>query len=257
MKIFINLKPLLGLLLILNLQSTIVNLQSSNLYAQDPELFEHTWYLEKVVIENESYYTIDYTDNSATVVFFETDEKIEVFLCEFDNFESGTDFSPNNSFTIFDVDLNPFFGDCAFFEGGDLLFFFNIYFSIYLDENYEFPKNPFTYSIEAIDDYHQLTITNGEGDWAVYNSVLLSTIDFSYSDFTLYPNPVKETLNINNHSNQQVSAIIYDLNGKQMKSYTIENNTTVLEVKSLNQGLYFIVFETETGERVSKKFVKK
>jgi len=132
---------------------------------------------------------------------------------------------------------------------------YGLYSIFYVEE--DVAKNPFTYAIEDVNDYLQLTITNGEGDWAVYNSVLLSATDFSYSDFTLYPNPVKETLNINNNSNQAVRATIYDLNGKSQQIHIIKNKTTVLNVKSLNQGLYFIAFETETGERVSKKFVKK
>lgn len=128
---------------------------------------------------------------------------------------------------------------------------YNIY---YVDE--EFPKNTFNYSIGIVDEYLQLTITNGEGDWAIYNSVFLSTPRFNTTAFSIYPNPIKETLHINNTTSQSVTATIYDLNGKQLQSHSLENNLSTLNVKALNQGLYFVVFESEDGDRVSKKFVK-
>ncbi len=118
-------------------------------------------------------------------------------------------------------------------------------------------NNPFSYLIEPINDYLQLTITNGEGDWAVYNSVLLSTTTFHQNSFTMYPNPVQANLSINNTSNQSVKATIYDVNGKVLQSYTLEAYTSTINVKSLKTGLYFVIFENEGGERVSKKFVKR
>lgn len=254
MKTTLKLKLTLGLLFTLNLHSTIINHQSFNLYAQDPELFENNWYLEKVIIDNNSYYITDYTEYIATIEFFEIDEEIQVLLCEFDTFQSDINFLNNNGFEIFEIELNPFFGDCVFVDG-DFLFFQDAYFSIFL-ENFSIPKNPFTYSIESVEGHFQLTIENVEGDWAVYNSVLLSSQEFNQNNFTIYPNPVKETLNINNGSNQQVTATVYDIDGKLLQSHSLENNLSTLDVKALSQGLYFVVFENENGERVSKKFIK-
>src|SRR5690554_3719620 len=95
MKIFINIKPLLGLLLILNLQSTIINLQSSNLYAQDPELFEHTWYFQKGELQGELFFS---TENLSPEIVFELND-IFIFnpLC-----------SSGISFHGIDVDDNYF-----------------------------------------------------------------------------------------------------------------------------------------------------
>ncbi len=126
---------------------------------------------------------------------------------------------------------------------------------IYFTNN-TFANNPFTYTIETVNDYSQLTIENGEGDWAVYNSVLLSTSTFQQNSFVLYPNPVKEVLQINNSSNQLVTAIIYNINGKKIQTHSLENKVSTTDVKALIPGLYFVVFESETGEWVSKKFIK-
>jgi hypothetical protein len=86
---------------------------------------------------------------------------------------------------------------------------------------------------------------------------LLSTPSFDQNSFALYPNPVKETLRINNDSNQKVSATIYDINGKKLNGQSLETNATTIDVKAFSPGLYFVVFESEDGERVSKKFMKK
>src|SRR5690606_9412662 len=122
---------------------------------------------------------------------------------------------------------------------------------IYSDyQNTGIANNPFTYSIATISNYFQLTIENGEGDWAVYNSVLLSTASFGQNSFDLYPNLVRETLHINKGSTQSVSATIYDVNGKKLQSHFLKTNTSTIDVKALNPGLYFVVFESEAGERV-------
>ena len=73
----------------------------------------------------------------------------------------------------------------------------------------------------------------------------------------IYPNPVKETLNINNSSNQTVTATIYDVSGKKLQSHVLESSKETINVKPLKTGLYFVVFENEAGERSSERFIKK
>src|SRR5690606_34782331 len=137
------------------------------------------------------------------------------------------------------------------------LLFMNKHNLIYSDyQNTGIANNPFTYTIATVNNYYQLTIENGVGDWAVYNSVLMSSPSFSQNSFALYPNPVKETLQVSNNSNQMVTATFYDLNGKQLQSHSLETSASTIDVRVLNQGVYFVVFESEGGERVSKKFVK-
>jgi len=133
----------------------------------------------------------------------------------------------------------------------------SFYFELPIDSNGT-PKNPFTYEwVDATPWADELRITNPQGDWLLYQTYTLSTPAFHQDSFTLYPNPVKETLHISSTTNQAVNVSIYDLNGKLIQRHSFENKTTTLDVKSFKKGLYFIIFETETGERVSKKFVKK
>jgi len=132
----------------------------------------------------------------------------------------------------------------------------SFYFELPFDTN-STPKNPFTYEwVDATPFADELRITNNQGDWLLYQTYTLSTPGFHQDSFTFYPNPVKETLLINNTSNQSVTATIYDVSGKELQKYSFEGSNETLDVEALTPGLYFIVFESEAGEQVSKKFVK-
>src|SRR5690606_8473085 len=180
------------------------------------------------------------TNTSLQIILYFFDNSLEMSIPYCEDGYVGEDMEIEENQLIFGFIDWPLVGISV----GDDYDYIEKHYTIYaVNDGTGAPNNPFNYTIEAIDDYYQFTIENCESDWAVYNSVLLSTTDFSQHLFTLYPNPAKETLNINNNSNQQVTAFIYDLNGKLIKSHPIENNTTALDVKSLNQGLYFIVFE--------------
>ncbi|MBA3987412.1 MAG: T9SS type A sorting domain-containing protein [Flavobacteriales bacterium] len=225
------------------------------LYAQNPELYNSDWYLEKVIINNDHYYINDYTTYTGTISFNEIEESVDVFLCEFDDFQANTDFINNTSFEISNVLLNPFFGDCAYFDGGGSLVFFNLYFDIYL-EDFEIAKNPFTYDITIVNSYSQLTIENADGDRAVYNSVLLSTNTFTQENFTISPNPAKEVLDITTRFSEAFTGRVYDMTGKLLQSQVFDVTQNQMDVEKLKPGVYFVFFESKTGERVSKKFVK-
>ncbi len=222
------------------------------LYAQDPQLFEHTWYFANGVIDGEPFLSPDSNFITELYIYNEGLNYLYVTCNQGWGFD-GIDFDINNN--IFLLPDGPIFiGDeCTNNQQIDFTVLHNL---IYFTNN-TFANNPFIYTVEIIDDYSQLTLENGQGDWAVYNSVLLSTPTFHPNNFTLYPNPVKEVLQVNNSSNQPVSAIIYDINGKKLQTQSLEINLSTIYVKALNPGLYFVVFESETGERVSKKFVKK
>ncbi|HZH70704.1 MAG TPA: T9SS type A sorting domain-containing protein, partial [Flavobacteriaceae bacterium] len=207
----------------------LCNLQHSNLYAQDPELFEHTWYFVTGELDGEIFF--QHPEEHIIEVNFSNDE---IFLCYPSCDECYSNYVKITVDSFIVSEIEPWIvliGDCnppqnEFIDVHNSVYFFS----------HESSKKTFTYTIDTVDDYYQLTITNGDGDWAVYNSVYLSINDFFKDSFTLYPNPVKETLNINNSSNQAVRAIIYGLNSKLLQSHAIENNTTALDVKSLNQG---------------------
>lgn len=72
---------------------------------------------------------------------------------------------------------------------------------------------------------------------------------------TVYPNPAKEYLYFKNSSIS--SYTVYDITGKVLlESNEISNSSeTIIDIRFLKQGLYFVVLKTEKG-LVSEKFVK-
>ncbi|KAF2511345.1 T9SS type A sorting domain-containing protein [Flavobacterium foetidum] len=85
--------------------------------------------------------------------------------------------------------------------------------------------------------------------------VVLSNEDFikENKSFSVWPNPVKNTLNINSLQDSNYSIKIYDLLGRLI--YTKENVNTSIDVSSFTSGLYLIKIKAESGE-TSQKFIK-
>ncbi|GGD82073.1 T9SS type A sorting domain-containing protein [Planktosalinus lacus] len=134
--------------------------------------------------------------------------------------------------------------------------YLSFYFELPFNTN-STPRNPFSYEwVDGGFPVDDLIITNPEGDWLLYRTAFLSTPTFHQNSFALYPNPVNETLQINNTSNQVVAASLYDLNGKLLQSHSLENSVSPINVSALTHGLYFVVLVNEQGDRVSKKFIK-
>lgn len=85
--------------------------------------------------------------------------------------------------------------------------------------------------------------------------VVLSNEDFikETKSFSLWPNPVKNTLNINSLNESNYSVKIYDLLGRLI--YTKENVNSSIDVSSFTSGLYLIKIKAQNGE-ASQKFIK-
>jgi hypothetical protein len=70
----------------------------------------------------------------------------------------------------------------------------------------------------------------------------------------LYPNPVKDLLNI---TNAKGKGAIYDSSGRLFSEFILKDDTiNMVNVKNLKRGVYHLVLIKERGERVIKRFVK-
>jgi hypothetical protein len=80
----------------------------------------------------------------------------------------------------------------------------------------------------------------------------LSIENFTNSNIvSLYPNPVKDILNIDILDNTISSIKVYDLQGKLI----LEDTNTTINVNHLSNGIYIVKVVTEEGE-FTKKFIK-
>ena len=100
---------------------------------------------------------------------------------------------------------------------------------------------------------------NNYGGSAYYDNFIIQTEqedlnvnDLNSNEFSIHPNPVKETLNIN--IDQNISNIeIYSMTGQKIKQFKQISNSNVSD---LNKGTYLLKVTAENGEVFTKKFIK-
>ena len=89
-----------------------------------------------------------------------------------------------------------------------------------------------------------------------YSDDTMGLNDLSNSNFvTIYPNPVKNTLNIKLKDQIQADASLFDINGRLVLKQKIQALSTSLNIEALNSGIYILKIQTESGfatKRISK-----
>ncbi|WP_271392273.1 T9SS type A sorting domain-containing protein [Aequorivita sinensis] len=218
--------------------------------AQDPQLFENTWYLENVIIDGENNYPINSTFDGE--MNFQADFiSLGHSYCE-SGISGDVIYTGSNQFN-----LNEVIALVETCDDPDVLQFISKHYSVYVDNNL-IAKNPLHYFIVFLGDYKTLTITNPEGKQAIYNSIPLGVQTFENAMFSIYPNPSFDTLNIS--STKQVGNLkihILSLEGKILNTQHIDfNKQTSIDVSNLSSGIYFLKIADESGRVEVKKFVK-
>ena len=236
--------------------------QYSNITAQNPILLDHTWYFEVGNVNNETLFTPEVPEEFPKNIPFEStlDFYLENGNAFFDiqhnycsmypimqaNFSNNESIFSANEYVVLDG-----FG-CDYGEVDIFLSYILFSFGVY---NEQVP-NPFSYTIEEVENYYKLTITNNDGNWLIYNSILLSNPAFNENTLSLYPNPVQNILNIQNTASNLSKVQIYDLNGRLLQNHLMQSNEVSLDVSQLNSGIYFVILENEMGNQISRKIVK-
>lgn len=218
-------------------------------FSQDPVLFDHTWYLEKVVIDNEEIFAVSNTEVNHVELFFDSPEGYDFHTSVCNDFIGDLEYSGVESFTfefyyqtLIECDLY----DSAVFE----MTYFN-FFSSTADKD-------FIYDISTVGNDYFLMITNDDGNQAFYgNQPTMSSETFMEWNFSLFPNPVQNTLNIHLNTTEKGHIILYTMNGTLLHNQVLESFDTAIDVKGLSKGAYFLVIEGENGTKQVKKFLKK
>lgn len=74
------------------------------------------------------------------------------------------------------------------------------------------------------------------------------------SNIKIFPNPVSDFLNIS-FNEKIINATIYDIEGREILSFK-SDNITLIDLKNLTDGIYYINLKTDDGE-IIKKIIKK
>jgi hypothetical protein len=87
-----------------------------------------------------------------------------------------------------------------------------------------------------------------------YGTPLLNNTEFTVSNFSLYPNPVKNVLNIS--SEAEIKEVnIYNTLGQLVVSQSQSSNSVALSTESLSKGVYIIAVHIQ-NEIIRKQFIK-
>ncbi|WP_309641060.1 T9SS-dependent choice-of-anchor J family protein [Flavobacterium sp.] len=97
------------------------------------------------------------------------------------------------------------------------------------------------------------TGANGNAIWvdALTVNRVLSTDTFFKSNFSVFPNPTSNVLNITNNSDSAINNIqVTDINGRIVKEVKI--NTNQINISELNAGVYLLKISTDNGTGTTK-----
>lgn len=219
-------------------------------FAQDPQLFNVTWYLHNVIIDGVN----NIPPNPNMYLSFDSPTSFSAKACNTYGFQVAF---PNNN-TQFSVQWwSMSLEICQDQAAGN---YQNIYIPVFL-EGFSFnsaTNQLLTYSISEFEGVKTLIINSAFNKQAIYKTVALSTQQFNKESFTFYPNPSEDFIDINLIDNYLNDATleIYNEIGILFKREKISLNSSRIDINNLPNGLYFIKISTEQGSTV-KKLIKK
>jgi len=97
--------------------------------------------------------------------------------------------------------------------------------------------------------------TTAEYVYSDFTSTLSGLELKSNKSFSLYPNPAKNSINIDVRENMlAISLIIYNLHGQLLKSFTVDN-LHAIDISSLKKGIYLIELKSENQTYSTQKLI--
>lgn len=223
-------------------------LNSLQLKAQSQDLLDNTWYLEKVVIDDSDIFVPNIGTPPIAYADFNSDFLVTAYCNElFANIE----YLETLSFSLSGQGIT--FEGCGVEE-------YDVFDKIYYEEFFgsidEFFQ-PFAFEItEESTSLKKLTITNTNGDQAVYYSETLSTNDVNgFGSVKLYPNPARNEFSIESDlALEQIK--VYDELGQVVAKFKVLNSRSSYDISFLSSGTYFIELSSALKKKSVKKLVK-
>ena len=225
---------------------------TSGVFAQDPQLFDTTWYVTSIDLDGNKYPTPPISPINSDLTHVTFLENTKEFFATFCDGMGGPTYVATD--TSFELSGSYVFliGTC---ETKQESIFQPKYFNVFLDDVGNF-LNPFAYEFTTNGSEILLSITNSEGNTAYYSNQPLSTPDFQSQSIQLYPNPVLDNLNI--ASEVPIRSIhVYDIQGREVYATQFQPGNPTINTEALKAGVYFLKAENDTGQQFTAKFVKR
>jgi len=218
-------------------------------FAQDPILFDTDWFLMELIVDGANV-NIPNNGEIGNVPLDFMQFGLSTQPCNLLNMEIGD--LTNSDFTIISAVILEF--NCSFPETYD---FEEVYFMDFF--HFNMMGLTFNYVLEiGANDTRMLTITNTEGDIAIYGNAALSVDDNLVSKVSIYPNPVKDKLLLSSKTALgNIKIKTFNIEGKLLGTQNVVfKKETSIDVSGLSSGIYFLEIEDGTGKTEVKKLIK-
>lgn len=214
--------------------------------AQDPQLFENTWYLQKLTIDTLEILPPDNNPENTEHTFDESGSGFLTGYCDF----LGCDITFDNSNDSFNINSIVAFGPgCV--HPDDVAFH-----AIYTDYLHEYQNfNPYFFEITNDNDIIFLEFTNANGNKALYSNQLLAVNEQELVAVSVFPNPVINELKIASKTVIEYISI-YNITGQLVKQMAPVSNNSTINLEELVSGVYFVKLTTEEGAVSTRKIIK-
>jgi hypothetical protein len=86
----------------------------------------------------------------------------------------------------------------------------------------------------------------------------VSSLEDSFSSkLAIFPNPSKNTINVNNLNNDYNVLTVSNINGSVIKQISILNKLNIsVDIENMDNGMYFLNFFNKKGVVTTQKFIK-
>jgi hypothetical protein len=101
------------------------------------------------------------------------------------------------------------------------------------------------------------TYSNGNALGIRLNTSVANLDEASTSEFSVYPNPASEVININSTKMLNAVITISDLTGKVVKTSTINGLTASVNTSGLNSGIYYVTITEGSSTSTQKVVIRK
>ncbi|WP_394907752.1 T9SS type A sorting domain-containing protein [uncultured Mesonia sp.] len=216
----------------------VICLLSLTSFAQVAPLENHTWYLEKLVINGNDvfppqnlnpYNDFNWNNQQDYFVVQSCSDLLGIMI-----YDDG-----NSQFTITNSSVGP--GECPSVPDADM------FDTTYIFEFYDFytgHPTPFTYAFTNVSNYIVLTITSANGDQAIYRNQQLGVSSNDKLEVDLYPNPATSSFQLDINAGSNIKTVrIFSVNGKEVMYFKQPQGS--YNVSQLSPGIYFVKIEGE------------
>jgi len=97
-------------------------------------------------------------------------------------------------------------------------------------------------------------------NWDIYNyssCIELEDIGKENLNIIVYPNPAKDNITIKTNQLNGGNLYIYDIMGRELTGKQINNDETIVDISSLNSGIYVLKAISKDNKIVgNRKFIK-